>query len=253
MRPGVLRGVVRGALLVGLGAAAACSEPSGAVPDNMGNAPSVPGSDGGTPAPVSNDAGPSASDASSNADAAPNPPDADALAASTRSNLQWKRYAAFEADLARALGLPKEQLCMELGRESCVRGVHLAPLGGHDPFATGLLEPSAEPLATTPTVVERIVVSACSTRLKLDRKTPAADSPFAAIDLAQPAPAPSASKSQELVSQLYRRLLGRDADSSEVELVAQLASDEQGLPVTGQDFALSACIAVATSSEFLFF
>jgi hypothetical protein len=252
----MLRRGVRNALLIGLCTAAACSEPGAAAPESMGNAPSVPGSDAGSDsgsaAAGSNDGGLSANDASSRGDGA-NEPSADALAVSTRSNLQWKRYAAFEADLARALGLPKEQLCVELGRESCVRGVHLAPLGGHDPFATGLLEPSAEPLATTPTVVERIVVSACAARLKLDRKTPAADSPFAAIDLGQPAPAASASKSRELVTQLYRRLLGRDADSNEIDLVTQLAVDDQGAAVTGQDFALSACIAVGTSSEFLFF
>lgn len=248
----MLRRVVRGALLAGLAVGAGCGESSGAAPESVVNTPSVPGDDGGRSTPASSDGGFAGNDASSSADV-PNPSGADALAASTRLNLQWKRFAAFEADLSRALGLPKEQLCVELGRESCVRGVHLAPLGGHDPFATGLLEPSAEPLATTPTVVERIVVSACAARLALDRKAPAADSPFGAIDLAQPAPPPTASASRELVSGLYRRLLGRDAEGSELELVAQLASDEQGRAVTGQDFALSACIAVATSSEFLFF
>ena len=53
---------------------------------------------------------------------------------STRPNLQWKRFAALEADLAQALELPKEEICNEFGRESCIGKVHLVPLGGNDPF-----------------------------------------------------------------------------------------------------------------------
>ncbi|HEY6878183.1 MAG TPA: hypothetical protein VI299_09190, partial [Polyangiales bacterium] len=72
---------------------------------------------------------------------------------SKRSLLQWKRQAAFEADLMGALKLSREQLCTEVGGKNCVRDVHLVPLGGNDPYESGLMKPSPEPLATTSSVV----------------------------------------------------------------------------------------------------
>lgn len=179
---------------------------------------------------------------------------ADEVAASRRPNLQWKRAAAFENDLANALSLPKDGLCSELGKVSCVHGVHLAPLGSHDPFETGLLEPSGEPLATTPTVVDRIVLSACSARLMLDQDVPRSEAKlFGAIDLAQPAPPPSAAETQQLVGLLYQRLLARDADPQEIAAVSALAVDEQGQAVAARDFALTACFVIGTTTEALFF
>lgn len=176
------------------------------------------------------------------------------VGASRHPNLQWKRYAAFENDLAQALSIPKEELCTELGKASCVRGVHLAPLGGHNPFETGLLESTAEPLATTPSVVDRVVLSACSARVQRDQADPAADAKlFGALDLAQPAPGPDSEATRTVVSQLYRRLLARDADELELKTVARLAVDAQGQPVAARDFALSACFVVATTTESLFF
>lgn len=165
--------------------------------------------------------------------------------------LQWKRYAAFEADLAAALELPKEALCKELDGANCIRGVHLSPLGGHDPFTSGLLEPSGEPLATTPSVVERIVLSACVARAELERT----EKPkvFAGLDLSGPAPAPSDPALASVVSALYRRFLSRDPDPYELEIVASLALDDAGKAASALTFAKSACFAVGTSSEFLFF
>jgi hypothetical protein len=176
------------------------------------------------------------------------------FARSTKPSLQWKRYAAFEADLAGALSLPKDELCKEFGRENCIRGVHLSPLGGHDPFGAGLLESSAEPLATTPTVVERIVLSACVERVKRDREAgPEAAEVFKGLDLAKAAPAPADAAVQAVVTQLYRRFLARDPSDEERAIVAGLAASEQGAPVSATTFAHDACFAVGTTSEFLFF
>lgn len=215
------------------------SMPNGAVNSPASASPGPPAVPSGAPSPLAPDA---AVAIAMNAD----------FASSTRSNLQWKRYAAFESDLASALALPKDKLCAELGRASCVRNVHLTPLGGHDPFATGLLEPSVEPLATTPTVVERVVLSACSAKVAVDAREKSSEV-FGGLALAQPAPAPTDTQNRALVSAMYRRLLARDADESELSLLAQLALDELGKPVSGRDFALSVCVAVGTSTEFIFF
>lgn len=175
------------------------------------------------------------------------------LLRSTQPGLQWKRYAAFENDLAAALALPKDAICKELGGVNCIRGVHLSPLGGHDPFKSGLLEPSGEPLATTPTVVERIVLSACSARAELEGSGKEKAQVFTGIDLKGAAPAPTDASTLALVTNLYRRLLARDPDAEESQIVAGLALDAEGKPVPALSFVKSACFAIGTSSEFLFF
>jgi hypothetical protein len=263
------RGTARFDVLLTLLLAGACDQPANSAPimqapgaasagSAAGTAPDMqPGASAGTGSQGmgSQAAGPQGMPAGmSSADGGVSAASASDIKTSHRANLQWKRYAAFEADLSAGLSLPKETLCTELGRENCVRGVHLTPLGGHDPFATGLLEPSAEPLATTPTVVERVVLSACSARLELDKAGKRSDAKvFAAIDLSQPAPAPSEPASRELVSALYRKLLARDPDEAELGIVSGLARDLDGKPVPAADFALSACVAIGTSTEFLFF
>jgi len=175
------------------------------------------------------------------------------VAVSTQSNLQWKRYAAFESDLARALALTPENLCLEFGKEPCVRKVHLVPLGGHEPFETGMLAAAAEPLATTPTVVERVVLNACGNRVDLDNAAGTQAKVFKHFSLEGAAPAPSATSTQALVSDLYRRLLARNAVESEREAVASLAVDEDGKAVPAAEFARLACFTIGTSAEFLFF
>lgn len=175
------------------------------------------------------------------------------LLRSSQPALQWKRYAAFENDLAAALALPKDALCKELGGTNCIRGVHLSPLGGHDPFTSGLIESSAEPLATTPSVVERIVLSACVARAELELSGKEQPQVFTGLDLKGQAPAPEDAVTTKVVTNLYRRFLARDPDAQETEIVASLTRDAQGKAISALTFAKTACFTVGTVSEFLFF
>jgi hypothetical protein len=175
------------------------------------------------------------------------------VAASQRPNLQWKRHGALENDLVQALELAREELCQEFGQSSCLNEVHLAPLGGNEPFQTGMLEPSAEPLATTPAIVERILLSACSKRVELDSSDQAAAKVFTAIDLNGPAPAANSEPVRATVTELYRRLLARDPSAAEVAAIAELARDDEGRSVPAAEFATVACFSIGTTSEFLFF
>jgi hypothetical protein len=186
-------------------------------------------------------------------------PDAGDVAAeyriSARPDLQWKRFAALEADLSAALELPPDELCVELGRESCIREVHLVSLGGNNPFKTGMLEPSIEPLATTPFAIDRIVLSACSERVRRDRELGTGEARvFSDFDLTGDAPPPDDAAAIGLVTSLYRRLLARDPAEHEIPLVAGLATkDAGGEPIAAADFAVLACYAIGTTTEFLFF
>jgi hypothetical protein len=177
----------------------------------------------------------------------------DAIGVAKRPNLQWKRHHALEADLSRALELAPDELCTEFGKESCIQRVHLVPLGGHAPFESGMLESAAEPLATTPTVVDRVVLSACSKRAELDRELGKEAKVFSALALSEPMPKSDQGRANEVVTTLYRRLLARNPDEQERELVASLALGEDGEPLAALEFAKLACFTIGTSSEFLFF
>ncbi|MEM9456618.1 MAG: hypothetical protein AAGF11_20740 [Myxococcota bacterium] len=170
-------------------------------------------------------------------------------AVSTRNHLVWKRYHAVEQDLSRALELAPDELCTELGRFRCVDEVHLAGLGGHDPFRQGLYEPLSDPLATTSLALERVALSACGTRVERDRTDPVV---FTALALDEPAPAADSEAFTKTAQTLYRRLLSRDPEDSEQQALADLLVDDEGERLSSAEFAHLACFAVATTTEFSF-
>jgi hypothetical protein len=170
---------------------------------------------------------------------------------SRRDLVQWKRYAAFEADLMGALELAQDQVCVELGDQSCIREAHLVPLGGNEPYVSGLMKPAREPLATTPSVIDRVLLSACSARARRD----AEEEPrvFKALDFAAPLPGAEDPVIATTIVALYQRLLARDPRPRELEIVSQLAAPADGASLSAQDFAVLACFAIGTTTEFLFF
>lgn len=178
---------------------------------------------------------------------------AGAVAVSTHSNLQWKRYGAFQADLSAALELSPDQLCLEFGKERCIDRVHLVPLGGSEPFESGMFAPAAEPLATTPTVVDRILLTSCGNAVERDLAAGEQAKVFKRFSLKGAAPAPGSEAAGAMVNDLYRRLLARNATESEVEAVSELARGTDGQPAPAAQFARLACFTIGTSAEFLFF
>lgn len=170
--------------------------------------------------------------------------------ASGRNHLVWKRHHAVERDFARALELPVEELCTELGAFNCIRDVHLAALGGNDPFGQGLYEPLESPLVTTPLAFDRIALAACGARVERDRLSAVV---FTQLDLAGEAPRADSDAFMATITTLYQRLLGRDAEPTEVEHIAELLVDDAGAPVSAAAFAHMACFTVATTTEFLYF
>jgi hypothetical protein len=166
---------------------------------------------------------------------------------SSRNVVQWKRAAAIEADLSRALALSTDELCKELSDKNCIRDVHLVPMGGNEPYVSGLMKPSVEPLATTPAVVDRVLLSACS--MRADRDAKGKPEVFTKLKFDQPLPAADDPAITDTVVTLYRRLLARDPSSEEQKLVASLAEDGD----EPRDFAALACFTIGSSTEFLFF
>ncbi|MEM9454070.1 MAG: hypothetical protein AAGF11_07815 [Myxococcota bacterium] len=155
--------------------------------------------------------------------------------------LLWKRLDGFEADLRQALVLTPAEVCTEVGVLPC-RDVHRLPLGANEAFNLNLYRPVAEPLATTPIAMERMVMAACIRRVALDAG--GAPEVFTAIDLNGPGLDPSDEAVEEQISLLYRRLLSREPTSEEVEIIAALAQD-----TTPQQFGTLACFAIGTTTE----
>ena len=182
----------------------------------------------------------------------PAPEDKPEIAKSTRAELQWKRNTALQRDLMRALELTDEQVCNEQGRGSCTREVHHISLGGADPLELGMYEALPDTLATTPVVVDRVVLSACTQRAQLDREgTPVV---FLGLDLsAAEAPRPDEPAFEKVVTALYRRLLSRDPDPGELSTLERMTVDADGEPISAYDFAVLSCFAIGTTTEFLFY
>jgi predicted component of type VI protein secretion system len=171
-------------------------------------------------------------------------------AVSRGNSVLWKRYAAFERDLMRGLELSRDEVCQELGDRNCVRDVHLIALGGNDPFGSGIHRPPPSTLGTTPMVVDRVLLSACSARAAADKQGPA--KVFTSLELAGPPPAPGSAAAAATVETLFRRLLARDPKSTEAAHVQALLEPGEDAPRSAEEFAVLACFVVGSSLEFLF-
>lgn len=167
-------------------------------------------------------------------------------------SLVWKRQAALGRDLGRALQLPADELCNELGGAPCAE-VHEVSLGGNDPYQIGLYEPVENPLASTPVVIDRFVLGACSAAAERDQAGPALV--FTDLDLSAPDVGADGvrASAEAQVGALYRALLSRDAQPEEVAIVMELTQDASGAPVSALDFAKASCFTIATTTEFLFY
>ena len=86
----------------------------------------------------------------------------------SNQQLKIKKHQVFKHDLAEALGLNPEHLCFEQEEFSCIDDVHVLELGGVSPYEKGIHTPMRKFSASTPLIVERVVLSACSKRSELD-------------------------------------------------------------------------------------
>lgn len=169
----------------------------------------------------------------------------DRLAVAQTSQLVWKRGPRFVNDLSRALQLPPETLCTELGSLSCDE-VHIVPLGASEPYVIGLYEPIADPTSLTPIVVDRVVLASCA---RASREDFVGASPFGRV-LGEQA-LDDRALAGEIVSALYRSLLARDPSGDERDAVLALLDGDED--VSERDFAVAACFAIGTTTEFLFY
>jgi len=175
---------------------------------------------------------------------------------SPKPNVKFKTGAKLGGELARALGLPKGELCKELGSFDCLDIHHIA-LGGTDPLGAGLYEPLDATTASTPIAVERVTLAACQKRVDLDLAAPAEAIIFRDLpieggrisDLESEAVATA-------IDVLYQRALSRRAKPHEIEALRALYGEMDAAnksDALARDWAALSCMAVLTTMESLFY
>jgi hypothetical protein len=169
----------------------------------------------------------------------PQPPAA-SIVASNKARLTFKGGDRYARALSTALGIPREELCKELSVYDCTSEVHAIALGGVEPYRNGIYEPLPDTAVTTPIAVERVALSACARRARVDFADPANALIF---------------RGEDQINKLYQRLLSRPAEPSEIQHLRDLHEEMKaiGHPSLDEKWAEVACFAVATSLEALFY
>jgi hypothetical protein len=178
------------------------------------------------------------------------------FAISGKGVVRFKRNIRLTTDFAVAMELPLATVCQELGQYSCTLTVHPLAVGGTDPFSSGLYEPLPYTGATSPLVIDRIALSACSQRVELDL----ADPPNARIyrELAIDADGrlnPDQPGVGHAIETLYQRALLRPPTAGELAHLRALYRDIEatGKPAPAKSWAVVSCFAVMSSIESVFY
>jgi len=170
----------------------------------------------------------------------------------TNAEVLWKRSSMLKNDLAKALSLPPDKMCFEVGTYSCIDLVHNFALGGRDPFARAQYQSMDKPSQLTPPSFERTILLSCIERIKQD----AASSPaevFRFYPLNKPLNAVGDIEIGQQIQELYQRFYQRPATEAELKTALTLA-DRQRFGATGMDFFSQAlCLAVGSQWAYLFF
>ena len=181
----------------------------------------------------------------------------DVFAISSKAQVRFKRNERLANDVTIGLGLGANTVCNELGLYSCATIVHPLSLGGVDAYNIGLYEPVPFTGLTTPIVVDRIALSACTQRVSLDFN--AAGTPmifkgitFDAAGKLTNIESPEVSAALDL---LYKKIVLRPPTAAEVAHLKQLYVDIVALnkPDPGKSWLTLSCFAVVSSVESVFY
>jgi len=169
-----------------------------------------------------------------------------------RADLRWKRVSPLARDLLRALALD-ENACGELGVSGvCFSQVHRVALGGYDPAMNAMHEPIEAPRITSALALDRVVIGLCGQRVDRDHaNAQSGTNPvvFTALNWQSAAVNPTDSAVSDTITGMYRRLLGRNPNASEMETARRLAEPLNGQATTPREFAKSLCFVIATTTE----
>ena len=181
---------------------------------------------------------------------------------SQRGRLRFLGPRRLTRELQRVLQLPADRLCQELGRFDCLSLVHSVSLGGVEPYQLNLYHPSETLSVSATSAVERVVLTACGERARLDRAALQGEGEavlFAGLSLENEQLGDDAAAIEARATstrRLYRRALLRDPSDEEVEALESLyetikVSSETESP--GLEWMWLSCAAVLSGAEFNLF
>ena len=174
---------------------------------------------------------------------------------SLSSRVKARGGEVLATDLAAALELPRASLCLELGLYDCVTDIHRIALGGVEPYELSIRSPLPVAPATAPIALDRLTLTACTERARLDFEAGAGgDGVFASI--AKKGAAATRDDRLAVAKALIERLLRREVAEGEAELIAdfheEVAADASSSDHL-RDWAVGACFAVASHLEAVFY
>lgn len=166
---------------------------------------------------------------------------------STKARVMAKSGAVWGRDLANGLGLQEWELCSELGTYDCIGEAHLVTLGGVEPTRLGIDEPLPNASVSAPIAADRVAAAACGTRWERDQAgAPVLFGPVIEKD--------NRSHRVEVVDGLVRRILAREPTDADRDALEGLYDALDGVSADRtRDWAVGACVVVATSAEALFY
>lgn len=179
-------------------------------------------------------------------------PDAPSPLVSLAPRLKARSGKVMSADLAQALDLPREAVCRELGLYDCAETVHRIALGGVEPYELAIRAPLPVAPVTAPIAMDRLALHACGERARRDFEEKG-EGVFAPLLEATP---PSRATLEAVAAALVERILRREATAEEISEIANLygeleaANESESL---ARDWAVSACFALATHVEAIFY
>ncbi|HEU4411833.1 MAG TPA: hypothetical protein VFS43_41720 [Polyangiaceae bacterium] len=171
--------------------------------------------------------------------------------ASKKARLKFRGGDRLVTDLAEGLGLPRAEVCNELGAYDC-SVVHKVVLGGVEPYRSTIYEPVPRRAVPSALAVDRLALAACDRRARLDFEAPSSALVFGEL-AADPQLGDAAVGA--VAARLYERLLRRAPNDGERAALAGFARElaaELGAEAPRR-FATLGCFAVATTAEALFY
>lgn len=174
--------------------------------------------------------------------------DAQQPTVSQKARVMPKTGAVWGRDLAQGLALDDWSLCTELGTYDCISDAHLITLGGMEPEELGIDARIDQASVSAPIAVDRVAVAACGERVARDEAGTAVI--FGSLKDGEA----TSQDRREVGKLLVQRLLARHPTETELAGLVDLYETIEPLsddPV--REWAIGACVVVATSTEALFY
>jgi hypothetical protein len=175
---------------------------------------------------------------------------------SARANLRFKGAARLREEFARILQLPTDALCTELGQFDCIDDLHQITLGGVEPYQANIFKPFPGIAVGASLAVERVALSACTTRIERDAADPARAVYFGDIPLRGSALADvNAPQVDAALTALTREAWLREPTPDDLATLKALYADvlAEGGRTPAFTWAQLVCMTTLTASEALLY